>query len=443
MFRWLLNIPRCFWLWLFRPLPVAAEPSLATEAAAPFRSVTLGSAVPPPAVSPAAADDPDWQLPPMTETSPAPFLAAGASTTPAASPAKSLAEPGFASGRDEDRKPTSTTAATDAPCVPPFRSDLFAPAYSTALTASPDPATAPTTVTQSSPGTAPGAGAQAAVDLDPGPRPTPALEPDSADDLLLLTNYLLFGEFDPERLEEASRRYLLPPATRALSTLLRDRILEHWCQSGRPLDLQAVYALAVSLAMQPAAALQLCYNVSRAFADGSRAIPWAKIERWRGAYSTGRQRFVIPSGATVAGGPEPSLLPLLFRSPTAVEPADWHRYFACAWLTYAQIEIPARASAPDWFSGVHQTFTALHALDRGETSPGCSWANAIVFYECSRWGRMAHRVHNQHRAAFYGALLGFSLRPAQHPPAGAWKVPHPGTSAVARTWPIATGADKA
>ncbi|MFN7543247.1 MAG: hypothetical protein ACK5TN_10695 [Acidobacteriota bacterium] len=312
--------------------------------------------------------------------------------------------------------PASAIEPRPAPLRGSRRPGLFAPAYRFGRPARPRLFLSPDMIVagfgQHDPGV-PEAFLETTPESDPAPTPDP---PSPTDDSLhvLLTNYLLFAEADPMRMETANHKFLRSNRTRALAVLLRDQILAHWQSAGAPLAPMALFRMAESLAESPQEALHIAYAATRAFGDGGMAIPWRQVNRSKGIYSTGLEVFALPAQAAEEG-----ILPCLFDASLSPDRADWWRYFAAALLCLDDDGVGRRRPAPDWYLAIRDRYEELRA-DAG-VDPGWAWANAVFSYESSRWARIPTRVVECHRAARAGALLGGNLRTNAR--TGDWMVP--------------------
>lgn len=255
-------------------------------------------------------------------------------------------------------------------------------------------------------------------------------------DLLLRINLVLFAESDPVRQSDVNERFLLAPQIRALTALLRDQVLENWQQGHPPLSPPAYYEMASKLASEPSTALLLCYNVARVFSDGGTAVPWTKVNRTKGIYSTGIELVSIVQKSLTAA--EPSILPQLFDHSISEDRSDWHRYFGAAWLSQSA---SAFATEPwpfttnrAWASAFLKSALRLREQQPPSLAGTFSWANAVYFHECEQWGQCSLRALECQQAAFNGADFGKRLAPHRSVSGEKWFVARPASNEIADGW---------
>jgi hypothetical protein len=258
----------------------------------------------------------------------------------------------------------------------------------------------------------------------------PATETPSESDFFTRLEFVLFAETDPRR-AAANQRFLTSPQPLAQTALLRDKVLEHWRRESDPLDPADLFRFALQIAETPGAALQICCNVARVFCDGGSAVPWTKLNRSKGLYTTRLEYFPLKRPSTFA---EPSILPEVFGG--GVAPVDWPRYFGAAWLAHARAPDPATTADQlngSWRGTFRNALSPL--LDQWDSSANASWfwTNATYFYETAAWGSLRRRTLECHSAAFQGALFGRSLNNAD-PAALPWHVSQPGKPKILETW---------
>jgi len=313
------------------------------------------------------------------------------------------------------------------------RPGLFAPAYSLSGTYHRPRFTSPDRMLSSQARAEPLRLPDAAPAASP---PTPPSSLPAENELLLRINLVLFAESDAVRQSDANQRFLLAPQIRALTALLRDQVLENWQQGHPPLSPHAYYEMASKLTSEPSTAVLLCYNVARVFSDGGTAVPWMKVSRTKGIYSTGIELVSIIQKSMTAA--EPSILPQLFDYSISEDRSDWHRYFGAAWLSLSASAFPTGpwplTNNREWASAFLNSAVRLR---EEQPSPGAgilNWANAVYFHECERWGQGSPRALECQRAAFRGAEFGKRLAPERSVCAEKWLVARPASNEIADEW---------
>jgi hypothetical protein len=275
-------------------------------------------------------------------------------------------------------------------------------------------------------------------------------------DPALLATFLSQWEGDRYVTDEANEAFLTGAPLLSMARTLRDRVLFNWRAGHPPLTTQRFYDLALGVAGDPATALLLAHNVSRAFVRSSKALQWANGPR-AGEYLidtvTITAKVVHPAGRLTyaRGGKEVrSIFYLLFseREFGTEDPGDWYHYFVTATMAMSGATWgrgggrSAEADAEDRTGPTGRVIqggyalllaTALADLESQLTAPafrgapgyrGWVLANAISFLEGGFYGEDDQaRVSAESRSHLRGALFGLRAGGFAANPAWRWYVP--------------------
>jgi hypothetical protein len=225
-----------------------------------------------------------------------------------------------------------------------------------------------------------------------------------------LTACLIEREGSPNLTPAVVAECLTRPEWIAWAIQLRDQIVQNWLKGNEPFDTHELYRRAFNSATDPAVALLLCFETTRAFARGGQTIRWEVVDRSRGQYTDGVHSFTaeVKHRAGVLGPSPlqpPSIFYLLFAATELgmADPGDWYRFFAGATVAcFAARKRIVPREAP----GAIVTFARSIADEADPAHFGWAWANAIALFEtaiCARSERRAKEVSEAYRR---GAAFG-------------------------------------
>ncbi|HWA72775.1 MAG TPA: hypothetical protein VG937_10585 [Polyangiaceae bacterium] len=236
---------------------------------------------------------------------------------------------------------------------------------------------------------------------EPAPAPRSVAAVDEVDPSLL-SLHALYSEHDRRRPAAATERFLRRAPLASYGALLRDRLLQR-CLDGAPLlRPDEFFEEGLAVTGHPGAALLVCCNVARAFAEGGDVIHWQKVNRAKGVYSNGQQQLTSPFRGS-SGSTDGDFLPFLFSAlPGAEARQHWGRFFGAALLCWYGVR---GASTPEEPLNDVESVARKIGLDEQGPRGALRWANALYYYEAARSAEQASRVL---AAAQQGARFGLA-----------------------------------